>query len=408
MKTREDFKPDSAAPRSIREIVAQELSYTTYDGKSDNPLAIESVDQLLHRVYEHIQNEALRLYKSNALWAVKAYCYDHILSNAVAKEAALCDETLLDELASPVQDWATQHFDPLVNIKRKLEASEYAPGYISQIVKLAREMVLRYGKKQRYTEPEILDYLEHLKKTYRSSTYATKVYQLKVFIDSLPADKQGRKEEIPLKRFPAYPSEYHQPSFTREDLEALAATALVDEHPESVLRLLIAEIYGVRLGELTALDSKYININHGEPTITFLVQKRKIKRFPVTQPIPKELTPFFAIPIKPRKPHQVLSDLRRLCRKAGIRMPYRAGVHSIRRRLVTDLWETPGIKELSIRNFIRWSTSSQGMLPRYVQKSTLQTDAEVLAQHPYSWWKEWACLVPSLPQYENVHTIDFN
>ena len=418
MKNRDDFELEPATtPKTIKEIVLDELYSDTAHKEGKTYPKPESIDELLQRVYRRIEQGALEAYKSNELWAIKAYCYDTILTDAVAKEACLTDEALLEELASPVQEWQAENFDPLLNFKHKMEASEYSPGYISICMNVAREFVLRYGKKQRYSEPEILDFLNNLRnrcynettKTY-NSTYPTKVYQLKVFLDSLPEDKFGRKQKMPLKRFPKYPSEYYEPTFTQEELESMAAAAIIDEKPQSILRLLLAQIYGLRLGELVTIDSKYINLNHGEPTITFLVQKRRTaKRVPVTQPIPKELTPYFSVPISTRDPHQIISDLKRICKKAGVKIPFRAGIHAIRRRVVTDLWSMPDMKELSIRRFIRWSTGSMGVMPRYVQKPTELTDMEILQKHPYSWWKVWASYVSWLPQYQpytSVHIID--
>jgi len=412
MPRKEDWELE--APRDLKSVILDEVAEAKWvlhkRGEEVKPLRDEDIEALLQRIYAHIEKQALSVYNSNEPWALKSWAYDHILRDEVAKQAAIADESLLEELTAPVRDWQSEQFDPLLNLKRKLEAGEYAPASSSLVMRVAREFVLRYGKKQRYTEPEILDYLDYLRKTYRGSTYPTKVYQLKVFFDSLPPDELGRRQEMPLKRYPSYPTEYYQPTFSREELEAMAAVALIDEPAPSILRLLIAQVYGVRLGELATLDSRYINLDHGEPTITFLVQKRKsAKRYPVIQPIPKELAPFFSVPLKPRDPHQIISDLRRICRKAGLTLPPRAGIHAIRRRVVTDLWETPGIKELSIRNFIRWSTGSLGVMPRYVQKPTLQTDMQILKQHPYSWWKDWASYVSWLPQFKSatsVHIID--
>jgi len=105
-KTRADFQPDDTLPRSIRDIVLEQISYTEYNGKTDNPRAVESIDDLLNRIYRHIEGEAIRRFKSNALWAIKAWTYENILQDSTAREAANTDETLLDELVSPIADWS--------------------------------------------------------------------------------------------------------------------------------------------------------------------------------------------------------------------------------------------------------------------------------------------------------------
>ena len=86
MKNRSDFEPDQTPVRSIKEIIEQEISYTSYDGKTDNPLQVESMEQLLQRIYAHIEKKALERFKSNQLWAIKSWTYENILNEAV-KEA---------------------------------------------------------------------------------------------------------------------------------------------------------------------------------------------------------------------------------------------------------------------------------------------------------------------------------
>ena len=189
----------------------------------------------------------------------------------------------------------------------------------------------------------------------------------------------------------------------------MAAAAILEENPESILRLLLAQIYGLRLEEVARVESENIDLDKAE--ITFYVGKRRTAEpMPIVQPIPKTLLPFFVIPLESRDRMLILRDLKRIAKKAGVRYPWRGGIHSIRRQTVTSLWNLPGLKELTIRRFLRWSTSALGVMPGYVQKPPEVTDIELLQVHPFlKWWQVFASYTPWLPQYqpyvENVNTF---
>ena len=84
------------------------------------------------------------------------------------------------------------------------------------------------------------------------------------------------------------------------------------------------------------------------------------------------------------------AQLKRLCRKAGVPIQPRTGVHSIRRSVDTALFERTDLKELTIKRFLRWAESGFGLgvMPSYVRTPKQATDAEVLANHLYfAMWK---------------------
>ena len=250
----------------------------------------------MKRVYTRIEQQALEVYGSNEPWALKAWAYSNILKDVIADEN---NDGMVSQLIQPIEEWQDTQFDPLLNFKRKLEGGEYSINTIRGYMKIAGEFCAKYSKKQRYGEPEILDYIDHLKKKYSKNSFATCIHQLKAFLDSLPVDKYGLKQLFPLKRMPKHTSEFYEPTFTVEELEALGAAALLDEKPHIILRLLIAQLYAPRLGELETLSSKDINLDKDNPTITFMVQKRRTaKGVPVMQPIPKSLLPYFAIKLE--------------------------------------------------------------------------------------------------------------
>jgi integrase len=415
MKTREDFMPDLTPARSIREIVLGELSFTTYNGKTfPEP---EPLDELMSRVYAKIEKEALQVYKSNEPWALKAWAYANILKEETAKQAAIEDESLLEELVSPVKDWQSEHFDPLLNFRRKLELSGKRPGTVGEYMRAATSLVTKYGKKERYNEAELLEFLDDLHKRYPdkklpdgdiipSASYATKVQQLKSFLDSLPEDERGRRQILPINKLPPYPDIYHQPSFTDDEIESLCCAAVLNEKPESVLRLAIATIYGCRVGEIAKLSSQNINLDPDNPTINIPTEKRG-RRAP--QPIPKQLIPLFSLPLTPKKTYLIQRDLKRICRKASVVMQNRGGLHCIRRSVVTALYVNTDLKEIPIRRFMRWSPGGRdlGVMPRYVKTPVEVTDIEVLDKHPYvPIWEKLIDYMARLPQYKSC--VQFN
>lgn len=399
MKNRADFEPDTSPPASLRDLVVEQLDYIERDGKT---VPIETVDELLNRLYKHIEAEAIKRFKSNELWAIKAWTYENILEDSAAKQAAITDENLLNELVSPVTDWQKGEFDPIANFRRKLELGERSTGYIKECMRVVTKLVSKFGKKRSYSEAELLEFIDEEHKRYKRSTYVTRVRQLKSFLDSLPEDDHGRRPQLPIKKIPPYPDEFAQPSFTPEEIDKLIYTAVLEARPDIVLRLCIATIYGTRVGELGGLTTKHINLDHEASTILIPTEK-KGRRVP--QPIPTELIPLFAIPLKPMASYLIQHHLRRLCKKAGVARPPRAGIHSIRRSVITALYSNTDLKELSIRRFLRWAESGYGMgvMPRYVKTPVSVTDAEVLGKHPYvGMWKTMVQFLPYLPQYEQV------
>lgn len=401
---RQDLTPDQSPPRSIADIVLEQLSYAESNGKIQSQLAEDGVNELLHRIYQHIEAEAIKRFKSNQLWAIKAWAYENILQDSVAKEAAVADEALLEELVSPIADWQKGEFDPIENFRQTLTLSERAPGYIKECMRIAHKLVGKYGKKRSYSQAELLEFLNEEHGRYATSTYVTRVHQLKSFLDSLPEDDRGRRPQLPIRKVPSYPKEFNSPTFTREEVDRLIYWAVMDSRPDIALRLAIATIYGTRVGELASLSSKNINLDHGSSTIKIETQKKGLR---VAQPIPVELVPLFSIPLRPLKNQTIQAQLRRLCKKAGVRMPRGTGVHSIRRSVVTVLHSDTDLKELVIRRFLRWSESyGMGVMPRYIRTPLSVSDAEVISKHPYvAMWKQMMAFLPYLPQYDSVSAI---
>jgi integrase len=405
MKTREDFQLDTTPPRSIRDIILEQISFTEYNGKTNNPLANEGVNELLTRIYRHIEAEAIKQFKSNSLWAIKAWSYENILQDTTAKEAAMIDENLLNELVSPIVDWQKGEFDPIANFKRKLKLSERSAGYIKEALRVPTKLAGKYGKKRSYSEQELLEFMAEEHDKYRTTTYVTRVRILKSFLDSLPEDEYGRRPKLPLQKIPSYPhpDELHRPVFTYKEIDKLIYWAVLEARPDVVLRLAIATIYGTRVGELAQLSSQqHIILDHENSTIKIPTEKKGRR---VAQPIPTELLPLFSVPLKPMTVDTIQSHLKRLCKKAGVAAQPRMGIHAIRRSVATALLEQDGLKDLWVYRFLRWAESNLGLgvMPGYVRTPAAVSDNKVLASHPYlSMWRDMMAFLPYLEQYDSV------
>jgi integrase len=399
---RQDLMLDQSPPRSLRELVIEQLDYTQRDGKT---VPVASIDELLKRIYKHIEAEAIKAFKSNQLWAIKAWTYEHILEDSTAKQAAITDESLLDELVSPICAWQKGEFDPILNFRRTLELSERTRGTIKEYMRVAHKLVGKYGKKRTYSQEELLEFLHDEHTRYSQGTYITRVRILKSFLDSLPEDETGRQPKLPIKKIPPYPKDLNQPYFTPEEIDRLIYWSVLEAKPDMTLRLCIASIYGSRVGEMATLSSENINLDHENSSIRIETEKRGMR---VPQPIPVELTPLFSVPLKPMKAQTIQSQLKRLCKKAGVATPPRTGIHSIRRSVATVLYSNTDLKELSIRRFLRWAEGgyNMGVMPRYVKTPVSVTDREVINKHPYvAMWKDMMQFLPYLPQYDSVCAI---
>ena len=83
MKTKADYKPHTTLPSNIMDMLSEQISYTTYNGRVDYHLTPESMKLLLNCVYEHIERQALEVYKSNEPWVLKAWAYQNVLKDVV-------------------------------------------------------------------------------------------------------------------------------------------------------------------------------------------------------------------------------------------------------------------------------------------------------------------------------------
>ena len=160
------------------------------------------------------------------------------------------------------------------------------------------------------------------------------------------------------------------------------------------LRVCVASLYGARVGELAKLTSQHINLDHRNPTITIPTEK-KGRRVP--QPIPAELIPLVSVRLQPMKSQRIQERLRRLCKRAGVPIRPRTGIHSIRRSVATALLPRDDLKELWVFRFLRWAEVSLGLgvMPRYVTTPVSETDAQVISRHPYvKMWKDMMMFLP--------------
>lgn len=163
---REDLELEQAIPTSIREIVLNELYQDNANKKHEMYPKPESIEDLLAKVYAHIERKALEVFNSKEPWALKAWAYSNILKEAVIEERnqllkqriiADADQPMVQELISPIIDWQqSQPFDPIAHfekrIKRKSKKTKLT--YMHTVAKF----VAKEGRKRYYTDEDVEDF----------------------------------------------------------------------------------------------------------------------------------------------------------------------------------------------------------------------------------------------------------
>jgi hypothetical protein len=96
--------------------------------------------------------------------------------------------------------------------------------------------------------------------------------------------------------------------------------------------------------------------------------------------------------------------LKIMCKKADIELPERGGWHSLRRRVVTDVYDKTSAKEKPIINYFRWSNKQRHLsqLPTYVKSEVEETDREILSEHPIL--KMWNTIIPWLMKWHTEYS----
>lgn len=266
----------------------------------------------------------------------------------------------------------------------------------------AKWFVAQYGRKRRYSENEVLQFVRTLATKYDkkdekgrviiegrdTSTFVTKISQFKRFLDLLPEDEAtGRKQVIPFV-LPKLPDKFNQPIFSTQDIHLIIYTALRDRKPEVALRICLASVYGCRAGEIAAMTSDDIDLD--TMTVNIPTEKKGVCK---PQPVPESLKALFMVPLDSINSQNVNQQLKSICKKANIPWLKGMGVHAVRRAVVTSLYRDTSLKELHIKRFLRWSRGrGMGVMPRYIQIPTEKTDAEVFEVHPFV--KIWQQLLP--------------
>ncbi len=403
MKTREDFQLDTTPPRSIRDIVIEEISYTEYNGKTSNPLQVQSIDELMQAVFARIEQQALRIYKSNEIWALRKWCLEHLLTDQIVDEGMV---KIADGLISPVLDWQQeQDIDPIQFFNHRLiNTLRLSEGTVRNYMQTAAKFVAMIGRKKSYTDDEVMQYLDWAGGHYKSkSSYVCECQRLLQFLRNLPGADRRRDLPIPM---PKMPDKFNQPMFSDDDIETIAwASVILKLKPNMVVRLVIGSIYGGRKSELAELSSDDFYLDGEKSYIYIATKKGGDKR---KQPIPPSLVPLFSVPIEPINPVTLHVRLRNIVEKIGVEWKHGSGFHSFRRNVVTML-DSIDTTDMSRYKFVRWATPRHlGMLDRYRRIPSEESDAKILSQHPRV--KLWEEIIPLLvdlnPYYRKVCNID--
>jgi len=233
---------------------------------------------------------------------------------------------------------------------------------------------------------------------YKPTTLYNEVVQLKQFFEFL----HGRNWALPVA-MPAVPDreDMYQPMLSDDELEVLIFSTLFANMPaEWIVRLAASTLYGCRVSELGDLK---IHLDGEGSYIYISTRKKGLKK---RQPIPKPLLPIFAIDIQPMKEWKLQYILKSMCKKAEIELPEKAGWHSLRRRVVTDVYEKTTAKEMPIITYFRWSNKQRHLsqLPTYVKSNIEETDKQILSEHPIL--KMWNAIIPYLMKWHPEYSTN--
>jgi len=402
-KIRKDFELDTTPPRSLRDLVIEQLNYTSYNGKTNNALEVQSLDGLMQQVFARIEQQALQIYKSNEIWALRRWCLEHILTDQIVNEAAC---KIADGIVSPIVDWQhDQNFDPIQYYRRRLTTTlGLSEGTVRVYMATAAKFIGMIGRKASYTDDEIMQYLDWAGGHFNSkSSYVCECQRLQQFLRNLP--NADRRRELPI-RMPKMPETFNQPMFSDDDIETIAwASVIFKLKPSIIIRLVVASIYGGRKSELAELSSDDFHLDGDKSSIYIATKKGGDKR---RQPLPQSLIPLFSVPIEPVNPVTLHVRLRNAVEQSGVEWKYGSGFHSFRRNVVTML-DDLDVKDLAQYKFVRWATPRHlGMLDRYRQRPSEESDAKILSIHPRV--KLWETILPSMlevnPYYRKLCDID--
>ena len=174
-----------------------------------------------------------------------------------------------------------------------------------------------------------------------------------------------------------------KPAATLEEIGAMAGAAKRGALNEmEVAFLVMASVYGLRLGELIRIRPEHIN--YRKKTLFVLTEKGGEQR---DQRLADELIPLLkACDWKGCSPYQASQMFWQIEYKAGLLHKEGGGWHEMRRLLDTELVNAcnglehvPG--ELYAHFFLRWRLSGS-MVEHYYSRSPLEIDARVLSVHP--------------------------
>jgi len=382
--TTKDFElePPVSLRNFIEDQMRDSLDYDLKRGKKVEPITDEVIDELMPRVFRWIEKQALEVFKTNEPWALKAWAFSNILKDTVSSEV---NQTMVEELMSPVVEWQDkQPFDPigyfLKRIKRKSRRTR------ESYMQTASRFVAREGRKRHYTNEDVEDFQTYAMSRYpNQNSYYQECRRLLQFLRGLPgADKQ---RELPLG-MPDTPKkkDMWRPTASLEEIETLIWACVLDPIPAyMVMRLLCASVYGRRRGELLEFE---VNLDGANSWIKFITEKGGEEK---PHPLPQSLVPLFAVRNRSVGGVSLQRKLRKICRRAGVYLPPRAGYHWFRRRVSRTVRKTCG-SDIDAYRYMRWAEPrGWGMLAWYDEDESAygQSDAEVLAKHPVvKMWEE--------------------
>jgi len=230
------------------------------------------------------------------------------------------------------------------------------------------------------SETSIVEFLGDVKESTSESMYYLYYYALK---------KLAKIAKVPFDvKPPEKPEPRHRPVVSMEQLQTMIDWAKENGSKAAKFYLALSSVFGFRRVELCSLtEENFVN--------NYIVVKPKKRGRTRQHRIPPEIEDM-VYGFRPSGMNEATMSrfFRSLAKKAGVSLPRRAGWHSIRRLLVTSLFES-GVDPMLISKFMGWSLVRPAvafispMVEIYTRIESDRVDEEIYAQHPIlPMWRE--------------------
>ncbi len=278
-------------------------------------------------------------------------------------------------------------------IEQKLETNlkQYTKATQASRRSIYKSFFNTVGRKNVYTDEDIINYIEAIKDKVKPSTLANaQRYILRMY------DILGFKHDnVKKMKFSPY-TDVTKRIFSKQEVDQMILKHTNLGHPYTVGVLFLSTIYAMRRVEIVNLKAEHIDID--EKVIYISTAKGGNKRY--------SLIPDVGIDIMRNMKNNMMNinktDMNTLFKVIMFKtLGYNRdgfGFHAIRRRVIVELSKPEiGLDQLTIVRFIRWSSGIHSTLSKYLSAEPLKEEAntidkEVLKVHPFlKTWEKALC-----------------